>query len=94
MASSWRITGSRSVPVCWASFTSSLKRVRAFDPPIRARSLDKVVMIGPQPVLTPPKMFSWGIRTSDKKTSLKWAAPVICTSGRTSMPGVFMSTKK
>jgi hypothetical protein len=34
------------------------------------------------------------MRTSVKNTSLKSEAPVTCLIGRTSIPGLFMSTKK
>ena len=47
-----------------------------------------------QPSFTSPTTFPAGIRTSEKKTSLNSWVPVICTSGRTSIPGVCMSTTK
>ena len=62
--------------------------------PMRVRSLVSVVMVTPHPPLTGPTTLSTGMRTSVRKTSLKWDAPVACRNGRTSMPGVVMSTKK
>jgi hypothetical protein len=58
------------------------------------RSFDSVVIIGPQPACTSPITFSCGMRTSSRNTSLKCALPVIWRRGRTSMPGVRMSTTK
>ncbi len=51
-------------------------------------------MVTRQPSFTPPRTLAAGIRTSVRKVSLNEAPPVICRSGRTSIPGVFMSTMK
>ncbi len=39
-----------------------------------------------------PMTLATGMRTSERKTSLKCEAPVGCTSGRTSTPGLSMAT--
>ena len=39
-------------------------------------------------------MFDAGTRTSSKNTSLKWCRSAMFTSGRTVIPGVFMSIRK
>ena len=44
-----------------------------------------------QPSLSEPTRFSRGTTTSLKNTSAKFAAPLMCRSGRMSMPGVSMS---
>ena len=62
--------------------------------PIAARSFISVVRATFQPLLTSPRRWSSGTRTSVKKTSLKLAPPVIWRSGRISTPGAFMSTTK
>ena len=59
-----------------------------------ARSCESVVIAIVQPSFSPPIMFDFGMRTSSKKTSLNHATPVISTSGRIVMPGVFMSTSR
>ena len=41
-----------------------------------------------------PTRFSLGTATSTKNTSLKCRWPFMSTSGRTVMPGVFMSTSR
>ena len=58
------------------------------------RSWASVVLAIFQPSPRGPTSFSAGTRTSSKNTSLKPASPVICTSGRTVMPGVFMSISR
>ncbi len=45
-----------------------------------------------QPSFKPPTRFARGTSTSVKNTSAKFAAPLRCRSGRTSIPGVSMST--
>ncbi len=45
-----------------------------------------------QPSSTSPSRCESGTRTSLKNTSLNVAPPVICRSGRTSIPGACMST--
>ena len=47
-----------------------------------------------QPPPTGPKRQLSGMRTSVKNTSLKWDVPEICLIGRTSTPGVFISSRK
>ncbi len=47
-----------------------------------------------QPPLTSPTRFSFGTRTSEKNTSQKCEMPLISSIGRTSIPGVFMSTSR
>ena len=63
-------------------------------PEIIDDSLRMVVLVTFHPSLTVPTTLAAGMRTSLKNTSLKWATPCACTSGRTSMPGVRMSTMK
>ena len=63
-------------------------------PPMAERSLVSVVIATRQPPLTSPTTLAAGTRTSVKKTSLKWIAPSIWRSGRTSIPGVDMSTRR
>ena len=58
--------------------------------PARSCASDPCVMR--QPSLSSPTRFSAGTSTSVKNTSAKLAAPLMCRSGRTSMPGVSMST--
>ena len=58
------------------------------------RSLARVVRASCQPPSTSPTTHSSGTKQSSKKTSLNSAAPVISRSGRTSMPGDVMSTRK
>jgi hypothetical protein len=47
-----------------------------------------------QPSFSWPIIIEAGICTSSKKTSLNQATPVISTSGRIVMPGVFMSRRR
>ena len=61
--------------------------------PIIARSFDSIVFATRQPSLTGPSRHASGIATSVKNTSLKCAIPLIWRSGRTSMPGVCMSSR-
>ena len=63
-------------------------------PAIDDRSLLSVVWATRQPSPGAPSRFSPGMRTPSRNTSEKWASPVICRSGRTSMPGVDMSSRK
>ncbi len=63
-------------------------------PALPERSNIKVVMATCQPWFFSPTRFFFGTRTSSKKTSLKPRPPVICTSGRTVMPGLRMSTNR
>ena len=58
------------------------------------RSLARVVWATRHPSPTSPSTLAAGMRTSSRNTSLKWASPVICRSGRMSMPGLAMSTRK
>src|SRR5204863_532852 len=62
--------------------------------PSMFRSWAGVALATCQPLLRPPTRFACGTRTSSKKTSLKPASPVIWTSGRTVMPGDFMSIRR
>ena len=55
--------------------------------PIAARSFISVVRATVQPLLTSPRRWASGTRTSVKNTSLKLAPPVIWRSGRISTPG-------
>ena len=62
-----------------------------------ARSLASVCTAARHPWPTasgPPSTAEAGMATSVRKTSLKWDSPVIWRRGRTSMPGVAMSTRK
>ncbi|MFN8638579.1 MAG: hypothetical protein U0360_03780 [Dehalococcoidia bacterium] len=47
-----------------------------------------------QPRFSSPIMFAAGTRTSSKNVSLNSLAPVICTSGRTLIPGVEVGIMK
>ena len=58
------------------------------------RSCASVVFATAQPLCSAPTRWSSGTNTSSKNTSLNSASPVICTSGRTSMPGACMSTTR
>ena len=51
-------------------------------------------MATPQPPFSGPITLAAGTRRSSRKTSLNSAPPVACFSGRTSMPGLRMSTAK
>ncbi len=64
------------------------------EPPISARSCFNVERLTTQPLPRGPTRFCFGTRTLSKKTSLKSDSPVIWRSGRTSMPGVFMSISR
>ena len=57
------------------------------------RSWNSVAFATVQPSCSWPTRFARGTCTSSKKTSLKPGSPVICTSGRTVMPGAFMSIR-
>ena len=63
-------------------------------PEIIDDSLRRVVRVTFHPPPTSPTTLSAGMRTSDRKTSLKWATPWAWTRGRISMPGERMSTMK
>ena len=65
-----------------------------FIDPIIARSAPSVTRATDQPSPTSPTTQSTGMRTSSRWTSLKWAARLICTIGRTSTPGERMSHRK
>src|SRR5215475_12552606 len=58
------------------------------------RSCCKIPMAICQPAPGGPTIRSAGTRTSSKKTSQNSASPVICLSGATVIPGVFMSTSR
>ena len=58
------------------------------------RSLASVVRASLQPSPGSATTHSSGTKTSSRKTSLNSASPVISRSGRTSMPGLRMSTRK
>ena len=58
------------------------------------RSLASVVRAHAQPSVGPPTTQSSGTNTSSRNISLNRAMPVSSRSGRTSMPGVAMSTRK
>ncbi len=62
--------------------------------PIESRSCFSVVRDTIQPSPRLPTIQSLGVLTSVRNTSLKSAPPVICLSGRTSMPGCFMSISR
>lgn len=74
---------------------SSLPNAAMPGPPaIMTRSLASVVRVMTQPWLISPTTDSSGTKTSSRKTSLNSDCPLDCLSGRTSMPGVAMSTMK
>ena len=58
------------------------------------RSWSSVAAATYQPRFSSPIRLSMGMRTSSKKTSLKWAASIMFTSGRTLTPGDSMSRMK
>ena len=58
------------------------------------RSLPRVTAAKRQPSPSAPMRWSAGMRTSVRKVSLKWTAPVISVIGRTSTPGAAMSSTK
>ncbi len=47
-----------------------------------------------KPSPTPPSRWLSGMGTSSKNTSLTWLSPVISLTGRTVIPGDFMSSQK
>ena len=61
---------------------------------IATRSLASVVRASGHPPSTAPTTISSGTKRSSKNTSLKSSSPVISRSGRMSMPGERMSTRK
>src|SRR5215469_6014487 len=63
-------------------------------PPAPLRSNINVVIATFQPSFSGPTRFSLGTATSAKNTALKWRWPLSSTSGRTVIPGVFMSTSR
>ena len=58
------------------------------------RSCLSVALATNQPWPRSPTMSFFGTRTSVKNTSLNSARPVMVTSGRTSMPGVFIENSR
>ena len=56
------------------------------------RSKLSVTMVTRQPSFSSPTRFATGMRTSSKNTSQNSAVPSIVSSGRMSMPGVFIGT--
>ena len=60
--------------------------------PTPARSEARLVVAMCQPLLSSPINADAGTCTSSKNTSLKSEVPVISLSGRTVMPGRFMSS--
>ena len=62
--------------------------------PSSRRSYLSVTLATCQPSPRPMTIWSTGTRTSVKNISLKVARPVMVTSGRTSMPGVFIGTSR
>ena len=87
----WRTVGSPISPRSRATTTRSSRSTMSELPPIMARSLASVWTAAGHPWPTadsPPSTFDTGTATSVRKTSLKWASPVICCNGRMSMPGV------
>ena len=58
------------------------------------RSNASVVTVTLQPSFNGPTRLALGTGTSTKNTSLKWRWPFNRTSGRTVMPGVFISTSR
>ncbi len=58
------------------------------------RSLPRVTLASAHPSFSAPIRWSSGMITSVRNVSLKWLPPVISMIGRTSMPGLCMSTTK
>ena len=58
------------------------------------RSFPRVTRARAHPPCSGPMRWSTGTRTPVRNVSLKWSPPVISTMGRTSMPGLRMSTTK
>jgi hypothetical protein len=61
---------------------------------ISTRSLAKVARASRQPSLTGPRTQSSGTNTSSRNTSFSIGSPVMARSGRTTTPGVVMSSRK
>ena len=73
---------------------SSKLRRSAAEPLSAERSKSIVAMPTYQPRFSSPTRFWTGTRTSSKKTSLKPCPPSMLISGRTVIPGVFMSSSR
>src|SRR5439155_959655 len=74
--------------------SSRMRRSNEYTAPRPTRSNWSVVIATCQPSFSRPTRFAFGTRTSSKNTSLNSASPVICTSGRTVIPGLRMSTSR
>ncbi|CFR96012.1 Uncharacterised protein [Mycobacterium tuberculosis] len=74
--------------------SSSIGLPSAVPVAIATRSLASVVRASRQPSFTAPTTISSGTNTLSRKTSLNSESPVISRSGRISIPGVVMSTRK
>ena len=79
---------------CSQPMKSSKFRRSAAEPLSAERSKSIVAIPTYQPRFSSPTRFCTGTRTSSKKTSLKPCPPSMLISGRTVMPGVFMSTSR
>ncbi len=88
------MTGSSVCPAWRAASIRLRTRSSTLIDPIITRSADSVVRATDHPWPSSPITWSPGMRTSSRCTSLKWALRLICTIGRTSMPGDRMSTTK
>jgi hypothetical protein len=62
--------------------------------PMCPRSLVRVAIATPHPPCSGPTSARSGTWTSSRKTSSKAEPPVICRTGRTSMPGLAMSRRR
>ncbi len=58
------------------------------------RSFASAETVTDQPLPSSPRRFATGTFTSVKNTSAKWRSPAMFSIGRTSTPGVFMSTSR
>ena len=84
------VSAGQVIPGPFGRFGKGLSRAG----PIATRSVASVDMATRQPSPGAPSTQSSGTNTLSRKTSLNMVRPVISRSGRMSMPGACMSTRK
>ena len=91
-----RSTGSARAdrPLASSRSFSSLPLMARWSRATPARSWLRVVMATPHPPLSGPSRVSRGTTTSLKNSSEKVSSPAMVLSGRTSIPGEVMSTRR